>query len=102
ERVVALLVDEVLTTHSVVLARPGDDPQPVSPGLRRSDGASVYTQAGTTVFTSPQILAAEARIVARAGQDDGARAPDTAVQVALSAAATEGVPLNAGQATLVR
>ncbi|WP_152180153.1 MobF family relaxase [Nostocoides sp. F2B08] len=103
QRVVALLVDEVLTTHSVVLARPGHDPITDLPeGLRRSDGTSVYTQAGTTLFTSPQILAAEARIVARAGQDDGARAPDTAVQTALNAAASEGVPLNAGQATLVR
>ena len=97
-----LLVDEVLATECVVLARPSHDPVAVPEGLRRSDGASVYTLAGSTLYTSPAILAAEARLVARAGHHDGARAPDTAVHTALAAAANEGVPLNAGQATLVR
>ncbi|KAB7740361.1 relaxase domain-containing protein [Nostocoides sp. F2B08] len=103
DRVVGLLVDEVLTTHSVTLARPGADPAEDLPdGLRRSDGTSVYTLAGSTLYTSSGILAAEARIVARAGQRDGFRVPDAAVQAALTAAAREGVSLNAGQATLVR
>ena len=36
--------------------------------LRRSDGSSVYTVTGSQLFTSPELLAAEARIVARAGR----------------------------------
>ena len=52
DRVVGLLVDEVLTAHSVALTRPGDQLEAPAT-LRRSDGASVYTVAGSTLFTSP-------------------------------------------------
>ncbi|MGV1009105.1 MAG: MobF family relaxase [Dermatophilaceae bacterium] len=101
DRVVSLLVDEVLTAHSVALTRPGHQLE-VPAMLRRSDGSSVYTVAGSTLFTSPQLLAAEAQIVARAGQADGTRLPVGAVEQAMLTAAADGVPLNAGQATLVR
>jgi DNA primase catalytic core len=99
--VVALLVGEVLTGHSVALTRPGDDVD-VPAALRRSDGASVYTVAGSAQYTSPALLTAEARVVARTGQRDGRRAPTAAVEAALQASAAAGVPLNAGQAALVR
>ncbi|WP_407341848.1 MobF family relaxase [Pengzhenrongella phosphoraccumulans] len=100
ERVVGLLIDEVLTRRSVPLTRSERDIEtPVA--LRRSDGASVYTVAGSTLFTSPDLLAAEARIVAHAGQHDGTRATAVAVGQALSQSAADGLPLNAGQAALV-
>lgn len=101
ERVVHLLVDQVIAEHCIPLTRPGDELD-VPPELRRSDGASVYTIAGAQRFTSATILAAEARIVARAGQFDAARVPATVVDQALADSAATGLPLNAGQAMLVR
>ncbi|MGV8967694.1 MAG: MobF family relaxase [Cellulomonas sp.] len=100
ERVVSLLVDEVLTRRSVPLTRSERDIHTPA-ALRRSDGASVYTVTGSTLYTSPDLLAAEARIVAHAGQHDGTRATTTAVEQALSQSAADGLPLNAGQAALV-
>ena len=97
----ALLVDQVLTTHSLPLTRPGDDIA-VPQALQRSDGSSVYTVAGADLYTSRTILDAEARIVAAAGLRDGMRVPAAAVDVAMLASANGGLPLNAGQATLVR
>ncbi|MFN8085244.1 MAG: MobF family relaxase [Dermatophilaceae bacterium] len=101
ERVVALLVDQVLTSHSLALTRPGDDIA-VPKALQRSDGSSVYTVAGADLYTSRDILGAEARIVAAAGLRDGMRVPAAAVDVAMLGSADGGLPLNAGQATLVR
>ncbi|RYV50987.1 MobF family relaxase [Pengzhenrongella frigida] len=100
ERVVGLLVDEVLTRRSVPLTRSERDIETPTE-LRRSDGSSVYTIAGSTLFTSPDLLAAEARIVAHAGQHDGTRATAAAVGQALTQSAADGLPLNAGQASLV-
>ncbi len=97
DRVVGLLVDEVLTTHSVPLTRSGDSVE-VPDSLRRSDGSSVYTVTGSQLFTSPDLLAAEARIVARAGQHDGMVAPSAAVDLAMLSSTANGLPLNAGQA----
>jgi len=99
-RVVGLLVDEVLTSRSVPLTRTEQDIDTPS-ALRRSDGASVYTVAGSTLYTSADLLAAEARIVAHAGQHDGTRATPAAVEQALARSAADGLPLNAGQAALV-
>ena len=101
DRVVGLLVDEVLTAHSVPLTRGGDLVE-VPDSLRRSDGSSVYTVTGSQLFTSPDLLAAEARIVARAGQHDGMVAPSVAVDLAMLSSTANGLPLNAGQAALVR
>ena len=101
DRVVALLLDEVLTHHSIALTRPGDTID-VPAVLRRSDGASVYAVAGTALYTSSELLAAEARIVARAGQHDGTRIPPAALEVAMLSWTANGLTLNAGQATLVR
>ncbi|MCG2800370.1 MAG: relaxase domain-containing protein, partial [Cellulomonas sp.] len=97
---VGLLVDEVLTRRSVPLTRSERDIDTPA-ALRRSDGASVYTVAGSTLYTSPDLLAAEARIVAHAGQHDGTRATPDAVEDALAQSAADGLPLNAGQAALV-
>jgi AAA domain len=70
--------------------------------LRRSDGTSVYTVAGSDVFTSTRILQAEQRLVDTAGRRDGRTVPAAAVDVALLEAAANGVSLNAGQVALVR
>jgi DNA primase catalytic core len=99
-RLVDLLVDEVLNKRSISLAHPDTMVEPKA--LRRSDGASVYTVAGAELFTSRRILAAEQRLVAAAGRRDGHTLTTAAVDVALLEATANGVTLNAGQAALVR
>jgi DNA primase catalytic core len=101
ERLVDLLVAEVLGNRSVSLARPNDGiTEPAV--LLRSDGASVYTVAGSELFTSTRILDAEQRLVATAGRYDGHTISPAAVDAALLQASANGVALNAGQAGLVR
>jgi DNA primase catalytic core len=100
-RLVELLVGEVLGNRSVSLARP-DDGITEPAVLQRSDGTSVYTVAGSELFTSTRILDAEQRLVATAGRYDGHAISPAAVDVALLQARANGVTLNAGQAALVR
>jgi len=108
EQVVDLLVDAALETHSIALnardhpdsdqARGIREPDP----LRRRDGTSVYTVAGTQQYTSTRILTAEARLLATAGRTDGRTATTDDVDLALLEATAHGVTLNPGQADLVR
>jgi DNA primase catalytic core len=70
--------------------------------LRRSDGTSVYMVAGSTLYTSSEILAAEQVILAAAGRRDGHVTPAAAVEVALLQSVANGVTLNPGQVQLVR
>jgi DNA primase catalytic core len=62
----------------------------------------VYTVAGSQLYTSNAILAAEARLVDAAGRRDGMVVPAPALDVALLEAAANGVELNPGQVLLVR
>jgi conjugative relaxase-like TrwC/TraI family protein len=101
ERFVDLLVGDVLDNRSVSLARPHDGiTEPAV--LRRSDGASVYSVAGSDLFTSTRILDAEQRLVDTAGRRDGHTVSAAAIDVTLLEAADNGVTLNAGQVALVR
>ena len=98
---VELLVAEVLHTRSVSLARP--DEGIIEPSvLRRADGSSVYTLAGSELFTSARILAAEQRLVAAAGRADGRVLDAGTVELALLESAANGKALDAGQAALLR
>jgi DNA primase catalytic core len=100
-RLVDLLVGEVLKNRSVSLARPNDGiTEPA--GLQRSDGTSVYTVAGSELFTSTRILDAEQRLVDTAGCYDGHTISPAAVNAALLQASANWVTLNAGQVALVR
>jgi DNA primase catalytic core len=100
-RLVDQLVAEVLDQRSVPLAGPAD-PVAEPALLRRTDGASVYTLAGATRYTSARVLAAERRLVATAGRFDGRAVDLPAVHLALLACTANGATLNAGQAGLVR
>jgi AAA domain len=62
----------------------------------------VYTVAGSELFTSARILAAEQRLVAAAGRTDGRVVDTETVDLALLEAAANGNALDAGQAALVR
>ena len=101
DQLVELLVAEVLQTRSVSLTRP-DDGISEPAALRRSDGSSVYTVAGSDLFTSARILAAEQRLVAAAGRTDGRIVDAGTVELALLESAANGNALDAGQAALVR
>jgi DNA primase catalytic core len=99
-RLVDLLVDQVLNSRSISLARPDGITEPKV--LQRTNGASVYTAAGAELFTSRRILDAEQRLVGTAGRRDGHTISTAEVDVALLEATANGVTLNAGQAALVR
>jgi conjugative relaxase-like TrwC/TraI family protein len=101
DQLVELLVTEVLESRSVALTRTEDGiSEPAA--LRRVDGSSVYTVAGSELFTSTRILAAEQRIVATAGRTDGRTVEAATVDLALLESAANGNALDAGQAALVR
>jgi hypothetical protein len=101
DQLVELLVAEVLQTRSISLARPDDGiSEPAT--LRRVDGSSVYTVAGSELYTSARILAAEQRLVTTAGRIDGRILDAGNVGLALLESAANGNALDAGQAALVR
>jgi limonene-1,2-epoxide hydrolase len=100
EQLVGLLVTELLQTRSVSLTRT-DDGLTEPAALRRSDGSSAYTVAGSELFTSARILAAEERLVAAAGRTDGRILDAETVELALLESAANGNALDAGQAALV-
>ncbi|WP_405183720.1 relaxase domain-containing protein (plasmid) [Nocardia sp. NBC_01377] len=96
------------TLHEVVALALGDglsirrvDPAPPTPGLVRSDGTSVYTRAESTKYTSPQIVAAEGRLLATAQLDGGHVIPAAAIELAEVEYAANGRRLNPGQRALV-
>ncbi|NHA68765.1 MobF family relaxase [Phycicoccus flavus] len=100
DAVVGLVTDAALAA-SIRLTAGGDGiAEPES--LRRSDGSSVYEVAGSTVYSSAAVLAAEQRIVTAAGTAGRHPASEQAVTLALLEQAANGTPLNAGQVALVR
>ena len=100
DTVVDLVTDHTLRDASVRLTPAGDGiDEPAE--LRRTDGSSMFEVAGSTIYTSTQILAAEARLVEAAGITDRHRANPDAVDLALLEQAANGITLNPGQAALV-
>jgi conjugative relaxase-like TrwC/TraI family protein len=100
-RLVDLLVSEVLDHRSVALKAPPDGIEEPD-ALQRADGSSVYTIVGADRYTSQRILDAEQRILSAAGRHDGAAVDPSAVELALLEMAANGTVLDAGQAALVR
>lgn len=96
------LTDTALSeAFSVPHARVADGELGEPVALRRRDGSSVYSRHGVAKFTSRDVLAAEARILAAAHQLDGRVAATEDVRLALDEADARGKPLNEGQAALV-
>jgi hypothetical protein len=85
---------------SVRLGRDDGIPEPIA--LRRADGSSVFEVAGAQLYTSIDVLDAEARILAAAPRTDGTAITGGVVELALLEAQANGTPINDGQATLVR
>ncbi|GAB3811688.1 hypothetical protein GCM10028820_03340 [Tessaracoccus terricola] len=69
--------------------------------LRRRDGSSMYSVAGSRQYTSARIVAAEQRIVELADRYDGHHVGEVEVPLALLASTANGVTLNQGQRDLV-
>ncbi len=98
-------VDTVVTRAlSPKLSVPLDSAEPITEpaALRRSDGASVYTVAGSKLYTSREIVAAEQAIVAAAARKGGRTIAAATVDMALLESTANGVELNPGQVQLVR
>lgn len=86
---------------SVPLIAP--DPRAHTPAVaRRADGSSMYSLAGMDLYTSPAVLAAEARLRALATAGGGRAIPELYVDLALLESAANGRDLNPSQAALVR
>lgn len=99
-------VDAVMAaalTPPLSIPRGDHDITAPTPALARADGTSVYVTAGSTLYTSPQIVAAEQRLIETASQGGGATIPAAAVETAEVefAANHGGRALNAGQAEMV-
>ncbi|MDF3285020.1 MobF family relaxase [Gordonia sp. N1V] len=89
--------------HCLLVTDPRRDGDRNEPRLLRGpDGASVFTDPGLATYTSPEVLAAERRIVAAAGLSDGHRIDPLHVDLALLEHEANKYPLNAGQQALVR
>ena len=101
DQLVELLVEEMLQNRSVALTQT-DDGISEPETLRRTDGSSVYTVAGSALYTSARILAAEQRLVATAGRSDGRVVDAATVDLVLLESAANWNALDAGQAALVR
>ena len=84
------------------VADPLTDPGIEPAVLRRRGGESVYEVAGSRLFTTDRVLAAERHILAAAARTDGRTASPASVELALLEAAANGADLNPGQVQLVR
>ena len=98
--VAGLVVDATLA-RSIPLTTV-EDPAGLPVELRRRDGASVFTVAGTEQYTSLTILAAEHHLLDAAQRSDGRTLHPIAVDLGLVEAAANGLVLDAGQATMVQ
>ena len=100
EDVAASVVEEAIN-RSIRLT-PVDDPAGLPDQLRRTDGGSVFTVAGSEQYTSPRILGAEQRLLAAADRTDGWILNPAAVDLGLREAAAGGTTLDAGQTSMVQ
>jgi hypothetical protein len=71
-------------------------------GLRRRDGSSVFTVAGSQLYTSPEILAAESRLLTAAARQDGRKVTAGLVELSLLEVRLAGRVLNPAQEQMVR
>ncbi|MGY1868677.1 MobF family relaxase [Nocardia gipuzkoensis] len=81
-----------------------EDIAPTVEALTRRDGTSQFTTSGSQLYTSPQILAAEERLIAASLLEGGRTIPAAAVDAAIieHAANHNGHMLNDGQVQLLR
>ena len=79
-----------------------EDPAGLPDHLRRTDGASEFTVAGSDQYTSTRILAAEQHLLAAAGRTDGRMLNPVAVDLGLREATAGGTTLDAGQTSMVQ
>ncbi|MFI6366799.1 MobF family relaxase [Nocardia sp. NPDC050630] len=108
ERVAEAVVAQALSpTSAIARGDPDITDQPrlraVSVMFARRDGSSVYTTAGSQIYTSAQVLSAEQQLIDLAVQPGGRQLPKPVVTQAVHAynSANPDRPLNAGQIAVV-
>lgn len=79
-----------------------EDPVAEPASLRRADGSSVYTVAGSQLYTSTAVVEAERFLIDAAQRHDGRVLADRDVDLALLESTANGVTLNDLQAQMVR
>lgn len=101
---VAGAVTDTALAEPISIPRGVHDLAPAVAELTRSDGTSVYTTARSTLYTSPQILAAEQRLLDAGLRHDGHRLAVADIDAAIVeyAANNAGRALNTMQAAMVR
>jgi len=89
--------------HSVPIGMDTEITAATPQGLRRLDGTSQFRVAGAQLYTSPQILDAETRIVAAAGRGGARTLTATELEIGLLewSANNGGRTLNTGQSAMV-
>ena len=102
--IVVAAVTETALSAPISIPRGVHDLAPKVAELSRSDGTSVYTTARSTLFTSPQIVAAEQRLLDAGLRHDGhsIRVADIDAAIVEYAANNAGRALNTMQAAMVR
>ncbi|MCW2527195.1 MAG: dnaG3, partial [Pseudonocardiales bacterium] len=99
------LVDRVVAaalSPSVSIRLGVDDVGNEPAALRRLDGSSVFTVAGSQLYTCAEVVAAENRIVNSALRSDGRTIDNRMVEMAVLESAANGRALSEGQHDLVR
>ena len=97
DRVVAAALSPA-SSLALGVAEPVSEPA----ALRRADGSSVYSRAGMQLFTSAQVVTAERALLATATRQDGRTVSADEVELAILEATANRMPLNPGQAAMVR
>jgi conjugative relaxase-like TrwC/TraI family protein len=99
ERLVAAALSPAL---SVPLGPPDPDASAGPAALRRDDGTSLHTVAGSRLFTSAQVLAAEQQLLQLAARTDGRAVSAGTVDCAVGQATEDALVLNGGQTAMIR
>jgi conjugative relaxase-like TrwC/TraI family protein len=104
ERVTAAALALSVPVGSLAPVQDSDTARTVAGVWARSDGSSVYTVADSTVYTSPAILASEARLLAAADATGGRTVCAAGVDAAITGHTRvhPGRALTTGQQALVR
>ena len=101
EHRVEAAVSIALSDHVSIALGPPDDGIPEPEELQRRDGSSVFSVAGTQLYTSSHVLDAEARLIQAASRTDGRRVSEQIVELSVLEAQIHR-PMNEAQESFIR
>lgn len=94
------IVSVALGEYSIALTRPDVAGEPSA--VLRADGSSIYSVAGSQLFTSSSVLDAERALLDAARMFDGHRVRESSIDLALLESSANELVLNDGQVRFVR